>query len=352
MVEPGDEAERSVLRAVLPADALLRRATSSPAGVAGVIARALLRRRRLLLEGETDAVRIVHEDADDLPGCSIDLYGPYAVVSRYEERARVGEAELAGALLGLGVRGVYTKRRPRHASVLGDAQAGVAPPQAIAGDDAPGELEIVERGRRLLVRLGDGLSTGVFLDLRGARARVAAEASGARFLNLFAYTGAYSVAAGAGGARATSSVDTSRLALARAADNLRRNGLATPVPHRTFAEDALSFLARARVRGDAYELVALDPPSFSTTKGARLSVAHDYVALATAAMSALTARGVLFASTNHRGVDARAFEGWLRRAALGAGRRIARLEALPPEEDFPALPRGPALKAARIELGG
>lgn len=337
-------------RVRLPVDALLARAGSDD--VRGALGRAAARRSSLLRSGATDAVRLAHEEADDLPGWSIDLYGPFAVLSRYAERARASERELCDALLAMGVRGVYAKRRPRHASGLGEAGEAVAPSHAIAGEDAPATVEVVEHGRRQLVRLGDGLSTGLFVDLRDARSRVERDASGARFLNLFGYTGAYSVAAGLGGARSTATVDASRPALARAAENLALNGLPTPAPHRTYAEDALSFLARARVRGDKFDLAALDPPSFATTKGATFSVEEDYVSVAAATLSVLAAGGALVASTNHRGIDGRAFTGLLRAAAARAGRVVAAAETLPLPLDFPPLPRGPHLKVVRLALRG
>lgn len=337
-------------RAEIPRDRLLSAARRGGRSTRGLLAKAIARRAALIESAETDALRIAHEDADGVDGYSIDLYGPFAVLSAYEERARLGEREVADALLELGVAGVYVKRRPRHASVLGAAGEDIAPKEPIAGTAAPPELCIVEHGRKQWIRLGDGLSTGLFLDLRDARSWVQRAARGARFLNLFAYTGAYTVAAGRGGATSSATVDSSKQVLARAEQNLTLNELGPPLPHRTYAEDAQSFLARAKVRGDKWDLAALDPPSFATTKRARFSVEEDYVAVAAATLAVLSNGGTLIASTNHRGIDPKQFVGFVKGAATRASVRLRSCESVALPIDFPPLATGPHLKVVRASI--
>lgn len=160
-------------------------------------------------------------------------------------------------------------------------------------------LEVREGGARLLVNLHDYLDTGLFLDHRPLRRLIAGEASGKRFLNLFAYTGAVSVFAGLGGARSTTSVDMSATYLEWAARNLSLNGLEPP-RHDCLRADCLAWLEEPR---GEWDLAFLDPPSFSNSArmASTLDVQRDHVALIRGAMLQLAPGGRLYFSTNRRG---------------------------------------------------
>jgi 23S rRNA G2069 N7-methylase RlmK/C1962 C5-methylase RlmI len=169
-----------------------------------------------------------------------------------------------------------------------------------------GERLIVEEGgRRFHVNLTDYVDTGLFLDHRPTRARVGREAAGARFLNLFCYTGAFTVHAAAGGARASTSVDLSQRYLAWAADNLALNDLTAP-QHRLVRADAMEWLARPPGTADAdlgeYDLAVLDPPTFSNSKRMQgeLDVRRDHPALIAGTLARLRRGGALYFSTNAR----------------------------------------------------
>ena len=151
---------------------------------------------------------------------------------------------------------------------------------------------------RLLVNLRDFLDTGLFLDHRPARRLVAAEARGKRFLNLFCYTASVSVFAGLGGAASTTSVDLSATYLDWARRNLALNGL-EGAQHELVRADCLRWLGQERRRWD---LVFLDPPSFSNSKrmDETLDVQRDHVALIRAALRVLERDGTLLFSTNRR----------------------------------------------------
>ncbi len=171
-------------------------------------------------------------------------------------------------------------------------------------------LEVREGPCRLLVNLTDYLDTGLFLDHRPVRDFVRAEAAGKRVLNLFCYTGAVTVHAAAGGARATDSVDLSRTYLGWAERNLRLNGFSGGA-HRFHRMDCREWLAQAR--GGPYELIFLDPPSFSNSKrmDGTLDVQRDHVDLIRNAARLLTPDGQLIFSTNLRRfrLDAEALPG-------------------------------------------
>ena len=155
-----------------------------------------------------------------------------------------------------------------------------------------------EGGHQFRVNLSDYVDTGLFLDHRTVRARVAAEAAGKRFLNLFCYTGAFTVYAAAAGAVASASVDLSKTYLEWAAENLRLNGLERR-EHELLRADVRDFLARDR---QSYDLAVLDPPTFSNSKRAQgaLDLQRDHVALIGATLDRLVPGGVLWFSTNNR----------------------------------------------------
>ncbi|MCK9463472.1 MAG: class I SAM-dependent methyltransferase [Proteobacteria bacterium] len=162
------------------------------------------------------------------------------------------------------------------------------------------EIEVGEGGHRFLVNLSDYVDTGLFLDHRITRRLVAAEARGRRFLNLFAYTGSFTVYAAAAGAASTTTVDLSQRYLDWAERNLRLNGLAGPA-HRLVRDDAIAALEDGRVAG-GYELVVVDPPTVSKSKRMRrpFDVQGDHAALLRSVLGVTAPGGVVYFSTNLR----------------------------------------------------
>jgi len=172
-----------------------------------------------------------------------------------------------------------------------------------ATDRPTNDIEVREDDLRLLVNLHEYLDTGLFLDHRPVRRWIRQHSAGARFLNLFAYTGAATVHAAAGGARETVSVDLSRRYLEWTERNLSLNGFGPP-HHRVQRADCLAWLAGegSRLHG-AFDLVFLDPPTFSNSKRMRdtFDVQRDHVALIGQATSLLAPHGTLVFSSNRRG---------------------------------------------------
>ena len=286
----------------------------------------------------TDAFRLANGAGDGLPGVSVDRYGQHLVVSISGEEAEAAQDRVLDAAARLGGAGVYLKVRPKHASRIVDSRRDeFAPRAAVRGDDAPEAFTVHELGLPFEVHLGDGLSTGIFLDQRENRRRVRELAAGARVLNLFGYTGAFSVAAAAGGARSTVTVDVSRGALAWAGRNLAAAGV-DPEKHALAEADALVWLKHAASTTARYDLVLLDPPSFATTKTSRFSAESDYRAIATLALRVLAPRGKLLACTNHRGIVRAKLRRYLHEAAREADRRVVQMKDLPDPVDFPAEP--------------
>lgn len=297
----------------------------------------------------TTAFRLVNEEGDGLPRLAVDVYDAWLVAQLYDDHGGVwadaGRRErLLDCLAGLGFDGVYLKVRPKQANLLVDTRrADIAPSAPVRGVASPAELAIVEEGMPLLVRLGDGLSTGLFLDQRGNRRRVRDMAAGLSVLNLFSYTCAFTVAAAVGGARRTVSVDASVSALTRGRDNVANAVGAAALEagaHAFVAEDAFAWLARASRHPVRFDLVILDPPSYSTTRRGRFVADVDYTALAAAALAVLAPRGRLLACTNHRGISPSRFRRILFDGGRSAKRQVAQVKDLPPSSDFPVPPGG------------
>jgi len=188
--------------------------------------------------------------------------------------------------------------------------------------------EVGEGGHRFLVNLSDYLDTGLFLDHRMTRARVAAEVAGRRVLNLFSYTGAFTVYAAGGGAASSTSVDLSATYLDWAAENLARNRIDTG-RHALVRSDVRRFLDDARGRGERWDLAVVDPPTFSNSKAMDYvwDVQRDHGELLAAVAAVLAPGGTLWFSTNRRRFS-------LDRDALPAGASIDDLTAATSPPDF------------------
>ena len=326
-------------------EALLRQAADRRYGVAHLAA--------------TTAFRLANGAGDGVPGVDVDVYGDHLVVALSSEEALAAREAVLDAAAALGPAGVYLKLRPKHASVLVDTRReDVAPRAPSRGAPAPDELTIHELGLPYLVRLGDGLSTGIFVDQRENRRRVRELSGGARVANLFAYTGAFTVAAVAGGARSSVTVDISPGSLTWARKNLETlvgeippaTGT-EPARHETIPADALAWLARVAAQGEPFDLLILDPPSFATTKQGRFSADGDYRKLAALAFRALAPGGRLLACTNHRGIARAKFRRFLHEAARDSAREVVQMKDLPDPEDFPPEPgREPHLKSVLVTV--
>ena len=297
---------------------------------------------------DTNAFRIVNDSGDGLPGVTVDVYGDFLVVALLGDEALGARELVLDAAHRLGFRGVYVKVRPKHASrVVDTRREDVAPKDAIRGENAPDTLTILESGLSYEVKLGDGLSTGIFLDQRENRRRLRELSRDRKVLNLFAYTGAFSVAAAAGGAASTTTVDVSKSVLAWAERNLGTLGL-DPKSHAVIEADVLGWLKHAHER---YDLIVLDPPSFSTTKRSRWSAESDYASLAALCYARLAEGGRLLACTNHRGIPRIKLRRFLHEAARAAGRSVVQMKDLPDPTDFPPEPgRESHLKSILVTL--
>jgi len=291
------------------------------------VEKALAWRKQLGLPGENHAYRIVHGAGDGLPGFTADVLGRCAVVYVYGEGLRPLGRQLADAVVGFaGLDGAVVKLRARGgASEVTQEAVGKAVPEQLLVNE-PGAAEITYE-----IHPHGGLNVGLFTDMREQRRGLHRFVAGKRVLNLFSYTGALSVTCARGGAAGVTSVDTSAGVQAWAAGNFARSGLPNDPRWKFETGDAVRFLARAIRDKERYDVVLIDPPTFSTARGAPWTLDRDYPALIAQAAEVIPAGGVLWlaANTHELGSLAKLAQKGVR----NAGRTAAIVEqgGLPPE---------------------
>jgi 23S rRNA (cytosine1962-C5)-methyltransferase len=287
-----------------------------------LVLRAIGRRARIVARGDTNALRLIHGSSDGIPGIFVDRLGDALLVSW---RDRFDPALVEVLTRGTGLVTVYQRRLLREVRVT---PSGRAAPGHLAGPKVAGRFPVCENGLTYLVSFEEGYSTGLFLDQRETRVRVASgewiadRARTPEILNAFAYTGAFSVCGAAAGARVTS-LDLSRRYLDWARDNLTANRF-DPKAHEFLVGDAFDWFRRLARKGRRFDLVIVDPPTFSTSKRTgTFSALRDYGRLARAALSLVAPNGHLLACTNALRIEPRSFRETLAEACRGSGRSVA-----------------------------
>jgi 23S rRNA G2069 N7-methylase RlmK/C1962 C5-methylase RlmI len=263
----------------------------------------------------TDVFRLYDRDIPEIP-LVLDLYGdavsgalykrPYEKENAEETRWLEAMKDAVSLALEIPADRVFLKERSRQ---RGNSQYGKLP------DRRNFTLDVTEGGLRFTVNLSDYLDTGLFPDRRLLRDVIRSGAEGKRVLNLFCYTASFSVYAAAGGAGEVDSVDMSRTYLEWASANFGLNGLDARTvqardllsrsglpPFRLIRGDALRFIAEARKAGLAWDLVVLDPPAFSNSKGmtTTLDIRRDHRELIARTLGLLNPGGKLYFSANAR----------------------------------------------------
>lgn len=303
--------------------------------------------RRWLDLGETDAYRLINGEGDGLPGVTIDRYGDYRVIQLYCDCWQPHLELLVDALQKREQpRGIYVKERPQQTRELEARHASKKYARLLKGVPCPGRMAVSENGLSFLVDLEEGLNTGLFLDMREYRRRLMNRVAGRRFLNLFCYTGAFSVAAACAGASQVTSVDASSSYLGWARDNFATNGL-DPDAYEFVADDCFVALEKMRTEGRRFDMILMDPPSFSTTRKSRFSTRGGTSELVSAALALLEPGGLLICSSNHQKVDVADYLKELRRGALAAQRELRVIDLGGQGGDFPypvTFPEGRYLK--------
>ncbi|RTR30722.1 class I SAM-dependent rRNA methyltransferase [Deinococcus radiophilus] len=293
-------------------------------------------REPLMAEGST-FYRLLHT-TESAGLCSLDRLGTVGVLSLYRELAPAQEAAVLAALQGpmqaLGIETLYLKRRPEVASHRANTEREwLAPAEPQWGTPQP-EITCTEEGVPFLFRPGGDLSVGLFADARPMRAWVRGHSAGRRVLNLFAYTCGFGVSAALGGAQAVKNVDLSRRVLAWGQENYALSGLSAPDTDFLYG-DVFDWLRRLSKRGERFDLIVLDPPSFARRGKQIWRAERDYTGLTASVAGLLDPGGLLLSMTNHAGMSPRVFRQAVGEGMQQAGRRGQLLDTLSPGPDFP-----------------
>ena len=274
----------------------------------------------------TNCYRLVHGEGDGLPGLIIDYYDGVCVLQAHSVgmfRAKNQICEALKAVYGKTLKAVYDKSSgtaPFKAGLdLVDGYLWQAP-----GFEA-GEQAVLENGHKFLVNWTEGQKTGFFLDQRENRALVERYARGRNVLNLFCYTGGFSVYALGGGAVHVDSVDSSAKAMAMVDRNIALNGFSAE-QHTSYCADAIELLAA--VEEGKYDLIIVDPPAFAKHRGALKNALRAYQRLNARAIEKVAPGGFVFTFSCSQVVDKEAFALTVFSAAASTGRRVRIIDRL------------------------
>lgn len=295
---------------------------------------------------DNNTLRLVHGEGDQLPGLIIDLYGKTAVMQAHSVGMHLYRKEIAAALIDVCkgiIENVYYKSETtlpfkadlheKDGFIIGSNEDNIA----------------IEYGLKFHIDWLRGQKTGFFIDQRENRKLLEQYSIGKNVLNMFCYTGGFSVYALRGGATRVTSVDSS----AKAIDLTRANAeLNFPGDsrHDAYAEDAFKFLERA---GDDYELIVLDPPAFAKHKGALRNALKGYTRLNAIAISKIRKGGIIFTFSCSQAVNKDQFRLAVFTAAAQAGRHVRILHQLHQPADHPINiyhPEGEYLKGLVLEV--
>ena len=340
LVEIVDPAGEFVAKGLYdPAGAIAVRVVSrNPDGVfdAESIARRVESAKRLreqvLPADGSDTYRVVHSEGDGIPGVTVDRYADHLVVHLYSAAVEGFRDALYDALEKTWKpRAIYEQRRFRPQTGEGQRE----PATLARGEVAPVELEVNEGGTKFVVDVTAPLGSGLFLDLRQGRQSIGALAAGKRVLNLFSYTGAFSVYAAKAGAREIVSVDVAAKAHARARRNLQANGL-DESKHEFVAGDVFKTLAKMVERKRRFDLIVLDPPSFGQSKERGVfSVQKDYRELVEGCLAVAEPGALVAAVSNTLKISAEEIDRAIGDAATRVGRQVRVVERRGLPSDFP-----------------
>jgi 23S rRNA (cytosine1962-C5)-methyltransferase len=270
--------------------------------------------RRSLLDEHTSGYRLLYGEGDGIPGLTVDVYGAFAVIVTYADSLETLVPWVVRALVELlKLHGVVRRARVKD----GD------PPrlEVLHGRLPPRDLIIAEHGLRMQVDLFAGQKTGLFLDHRENRRFLGELCAGKRVLNLFSYTGAFSLYAARAGATSVTSVDISQPAARAARANFALNGL-DPEQHEFLSEDVFEYLERTRQAGTTFDIVICDPPSFANSREQQKNALRAYVSVNSAGLRVLEPNGIYAAASCTAQVSSEAFRGVLAEAAVNAKRRL------------------------------
>lgn len=316
------------------------------------IAEAYTMRERLgLVSDNNNSYRLIHGEGDFLPGLIVDIYADTAVVQAHSIGMHCHRVEIAEAITHAvaQVDKVYYKSDdtlPHKALIKGDRVGYLIGAEKA---DFNGDFWAKENGLDFRIDWLRGQKTGFFIDQRDNRSLLEHYARGKEVLNMFCYTGGFSVYALRGGARLVHSVDVSQKAIDLVRSNVAHN-FGENAPHEAFAEEAFEFMAKNE---NKYDLIVLDPPAFAKHRDAVKNALRGYQRLNAKGIQSIRPGGILFTFSCSQAIDKEMFRLAVFSAAAQVGRRVRILHQLHQPADHPINiyhPEGEYLKGLVLEV--
>ncbi|MGF3227232.1 class I SAM-dependent rRNA methyltransferase [Facklamia sp. P12932] len=293
---------------------------------------AVERRQSLLDDPTTTGFRLFNGEGDGLGGISIDWYDHFIQINWYSKGAYEYRDWWLEILLEspLEVAGIYeTKRFP-----IGDSEKAMG---HVTGKEAQQPLIIKEQNRKYAIYLGQDWMTGLFFDQREVRQYIQEQAKGLSVLNLFSYTGAFSVAASLGGASNTISVDVANRSLELTKENFLINQLdADNLSNEIRIMDVFDYIDYVKRSSKDFDMVVCDPPSFARTKRYVFSALTDYIKMAKDLFKITKAGGLCVLSTNHSAYSKDKFIEDMNEAGRLSGKKVQLIQSFRLPEDYPS----------------
>lgn len=301
----------------------------------------------LVSNPDTNCYRLVHNEGDGMPGLIVDVYDSVAVLQAHSAgmyQARQDIAEAVMHIYGRKLSGIYDKSSE---SLFKNTGLRVQNGWLTGGSS---DVIAAEHGCKFVVDIEGGQKTGFFLDQRENRKKAGFYARGRKVLNMFSYTGGFSVYALKSGAELVHSVDSSAPACKLAEKNAAINGFGGD-RHLVFATDARHYLETMN-QGE-YDMIILDPPAFAKNTSSRHNAIRGYTSLNASAMKKIAAGGILFTFSCSQVVSREQFNAAVAAAAIESGRSVRVLEQLGQSGDHPInifQPEGEYLKGLVLRV--
>ena len=310
---------------------------------------ALQKRAHYFQHDETTAFRVFNSEGDGIGGITIDYYDGYYVIQWYSQGIYSFKEYIVESLRRFTeFKGIYEKKRFDTKGKYIEDDDFV--------EDQKGEFPIIvkENGVNFAVNLNDGAMVGVFLDQRDVRKTIRDRyAKGKTVVNMFSYTGAFSVFAALGGAKKTTSVDLANRSRAKTIEQFSVNGIDYEAQD-IIVEDVFKYFKYARRKELKFDMVILDPPSFAKSKKFTFSAAKDYTNLLKESIAITEKDGIIVASTNCSLFGMDKFKSFIDMACKEMNQRYKIVEEFSLPDDFRTIdkyPEGNYLKVVFIELG-
>jgi 23S rRNA (cytosine1962-C5)-methyltransferase len=295
------------------------------------IHRAVEARRRLNIADQSNAFRLIYAESDGIPGCIVDRYGEFNVCQFLSAGAEFWKNEIISALneicpsKGIFERSDVDVRRKEGLSLSTGPLYGESPPEYV---------EIIENKMKFLVDVSKGHKTGFYLDQRDGRSVVSDWSNGAAILNVFSYTGGFSIGCLMGGAQKVINIDTSKSSLEMIQRHVTLNHLNSE--HSICLEgDAFQVLRRFKDENRKFDMIILDPPKFIESRSHIGNGARGYKDINRVAFQLLNPHGILFTYSCSGHMESALFQKIVADAAIDAGREAQILRRFSHPHDHP-----------------